>query len=187
MTYQQFIYYLKKNQTDNVKPLYIPESCSVNQIPQAFATLLHDIVSLIQNQLDLFCAQNQWVALFGFQVASGFIQSSLPKLFKRIHYPEQPDCHFCCVLYYRTLTPKEYINRKQFPRCSAGTAEKIESWGAYKTIVVDFTTGTVMDVEHYLGLITQTHDKGKIYGSLDARRLQAAWEKAAREERYLCV
>ena len=101
------------------------------------------------------------------------ITSSLPKQLNRIINVAQPDCHFCCNLNYLTIKP--------------GQNKKITSWQNAKTLVIDFTTGAVMDCANHLRQILDSRirgndraygndDGGIVYGWLDQAMLNKVWQ-----------
>lgn len=171
MLYTGFINCLRKAETTRVKALSIPSSCALTQIPCAFQMLIPHIVKLIDQNIDQFCHVHQIVAWFGLQVTSGGIQSNLPQQLNRIHYPYYANVHFCCVLSYLTVDHDAF--------------SAIDSWQNYQSLVIDFTTGDLMDNQHYIFQMLGQSSPGRIYGQLDQKLLKKAWTLATKEKQRL--
>ena len=101
------------------------------------------------------------MTIFSMQSASIPITSSLPEYLDRIIDPEHPDWHFCCNLNYMTLKGNEDQNLK--------------AWSNAKTVVIDFTTGILMNATRYVAEITH-QDQGIYYGLLDQTQLEQTWK-----------
>lgn len=161
MTYSRFIKVLRQYQTPHVKALAFPQSCAPSKIPNAFRLLLPDIIELLESHIDQFCAQDQVMALFGLQPGSVALTSSAPGLLNRISNAQYPDTHLCCSLAYLTLSKQQL--------------KQIQSWHGSQNIIVDFTTGLVMDGPRYLSQVFAESPKGIVYGSLNPAKLAMVW------------
>jgi len=164
MIYEEFIRCLKRLETTQIKVLSFPSSCTLTQLPEAFHTIFPELINILQNNFAEFCQQDEVMGLFSLQAAAGRIESPLPQQYNRIYFLEQPDCHFCCVLNYLIL--------------SAEKITKINDWKNYHSIVVDFTSGDIMTIEHYLFLTANYPAEGKVYGQLNAELLEKTWQIA---------
>ena len=164
MTYDKFINLLKTYQTDLVRALTFSNSCAVTQIPNAFSLLIADLISFIHNHIEQFCEPDQMVGLFGMQVMTCSILSNLPKQLRRVGFPTHPQYHFCYTLNYLAFS-KEKL-------------ETITDWHNYKSLVVDFTTGEIMDLTHYMYLLQFNDTPGTVYGNLNHQLLGDAWRLA---------
>lgn len=161
MNYCHFIKTLESHQTKSVKAVALPESCGMMQIPSIFSQLFPNIFKIIQLNIKKLCDKDEIVAIFGLQASFTPIVSSLPKQLNRVISDESPGCHFCCNLNYLSIKPRQ--------------CQKINSWGNAKAIVVDFTSGAVMDANRYLYKIFNKGDAGIIYGWIDRELLEKAW------------
>lgn len=172
MTYKEFIRYLKECETADIQVLSFPDSCAVDSLPDSFGLIFSDIVNFLQNHLVEFCGQGEVLALFGMQVVAGRITSSLPQRLNRIYYTQRPNDHFCCALNYLVLP--------------AENESPIHDWRGYQSLFIDFTTGKVMDSNHYLFLMNYHSLSGKIYGELNSNLLEKAWQSSCTviEENY---
>lgn len=171
MRYESFTGLLKLCETKRVKSLSFPDSCSLNQIPEVFGLLIPDIVNLLDQQIAQFCAQNEVMALFGMQLCAGMLTSRFPEKTRRIIHRKVPDYHLCCTLDYLTVKPRHLFT--------------IKDWSSFQSIVVDFTRGLLMDGAQYLAELFPDNlvPSGKIYGSLEPRKLAYVWE-IVRHEGY---
>jgi hypothetical protein len=161
MEYTYFIGILKQHQTRHVKALAFPQSCAPVQIPGLFGLLLPDIVELLENRIDQFCTGDQVLALFGLQPGSIALASDYPQQHDRIINAQHPRVHLCCSLAYLTSAEQQLM--------------QIETWHGSQNIIIDFTTGAVMDGRQYLALVLNQPLPGIIYGTLDEEKLTATW------------
>jgi hypothetical protein len=163
MTYEQFIGTLMQHETSHVKALSFPESCSPRRIPDNFLVLLPAIIKILDRQKSKLCQINQIVALFGLQAAPVAIKSSLPITSQRIIDARNPEQHLCCSLAYLIT-------------CTH-TLSQIKSWEGAENIIVDFTSGEIMDGNYYLAKLANTPGKrSRLYGVLDSSRLDSVWK-----------
>jgi len=163
MEYNNFISTIKTYQTKWITAIYIPNSCAMTQIPTAFGLMFPSLLEIVQCNYDNLCAKNKIIAVFGLQVSFTPIISDLPELFDRVINDEIPKCHFCCNLDYLAIEPSKLKN--------------IQSWEGSQTIVIDFTTGMVMDSAEYLNKIFSKSDSpGMVYDWLDQGLLGQVWK-----------
>jgi hypothetical protein len=161
MTYDHFIDVLTGYQTSHVKALAFPNSCAPKRIPSAFALLLSDVVALLEQHSAQLCPTNQVIALFGLQPSSVALTSDYPLLLNRVLNKQHPNVHLCCSLAY-LKTPKDQLSQ-------------IESWQGAQNLIIDFTTGIVMDGLCYLSQIFSEPKKGIVYGILNSVKLAKVW------------
>jgi hypothetical protein len=108
MTYDNFINTLKQHQTPNIKAMAFPKSCALQDIPDAFALLLPDIIKLLEQHTQALVQKaNYLLVLFGLQPGSIAIRSHAPFALQRIINKQHPDYHSCCNLTYLVV----YISR----------------------------------------------------------------------------
>ncbi len=163
MTYEQFIATLLKHQTYHVKALSFPESCSPKKIPDSVLTLFPAIIKILEKQVAKLCQLNQIIAVFGLQTAPIAINSSLPIISHRIIDRKQPKRHLCCSLSYMVSSANDFAN--------------IKSWKETENIILDFTTGEIMDGNYYMTKLSHRPAvKGHLYGVLDSSELNAVWK-----------
>jgi hypothetical protein len=162
MTYDHLIALLKQHQTLRIKAIAFPQSCTPNQIPDAFGQLLPDIIKLLEAHIEQFCGNEHVLVLFGLQPGSISFTSDYPVQLNRILDNQQPHIHLCCTLAYLT-SPQHQL-------------EQLQSWQGAQNIIIDFTTGTVMDGDRYFSQVFSEPLKGIVYGMLDNSKLASAWE-----------
>lgn len=167
MIYREFIDILGKTQTKQVKAIAFPSSCAITRIPRAFNILLPCIVQCIQAEINSFCSTNELIAIFGLQMSSGTVQTEMPKKLHRIYDKHHSNYHLCCVLSYLILP----IENSTLP----------EDWQNSRSILIDFTSGEIMDGERYLSLVFNHPVNGKLYGTLPEKLLTKAWGLAYKE------
>jgi hypothetical protein len=164
MKYDHFINVLRKHQTPHIKAVAFPESCAPNKIPESFAALLPDIIELLETRIQQFCTKtHQILVLFGLQLGSMTVNSNIPLSQGRIINDQQPTNHLCCSLSYLVVQKNEL--------------QHIQSWHGAQTIMVDFTTGLVMDAQQYVSLLFSEPSTGITYGKLNSGKLARAWMK----------
>lgn len=165
MKYEHFIKTLKQCQTPRIRAVAFPKSCSPHKIPEVFAALIPHIIKLLEEHIAHFCQTNyQILVLFGLQPSSININTSVPITLNRIINRQQPTNHLCCSLTYLVVSKKEF--------------ENINSWQGAQAIIIDFTTGLVMDGKHYISLLFNEPSKGIIYGELNKNILTEVWAMA---------
>lgn len=171
MRYESFIGLLKLCETKRVKSLSFPDSCSLNQIPEIFGLLIPDVVAILDQQVTQFCEQDEVIAIFGMQLCGGLLTSSFPEKTRRIIHSKVPEYHLCCTLDYLTVQPSHLVT--------------IKDWSSFRSIIIDFTRGLVMDGARYLAELfpNAPMPAGKLYGSLDPCKLAYVWE-IIRHEKY---
>jgi len=162
MKYREFFSSLKRSETSHVRALFIKDCCAVQPIPFCFTLLLAEIIHLMERKHAEFCQAGEITAVFGLQVAPGHIESDLPKALHRIYERQHPSSHFCGVLSYLILPDDADLRG-------------IKTWKSHQSLIVDFTTGEVMDDDRYLSLSLRTSASGKLYGKLPADVLETAW------------
>jgi len=157
MTYQSFINFLTSLETKNVKAIPFLNSCATTQIPNSFLVLFPEIIKFLHKHLNEFCHENEIIGIFGLQITAHNLKSNLPKQLNRIAYLHSPSEHFCCNLNFLVSNQK--------------TIKAINNWHGYKSLIIDFTTGEIMNPEQYIYLLAFTDKAGKIYGKLSQKSL----------------
>jgi hypothetical protein len=165
MDYKTFYEAITQNETARVKAAYFPASCAVERIPEVFTLTFPSIIEVINNNLGLLCkSEDQIIALYGLQPASGAICSDFSIKYNRIIDPTKPELHFCCTLDYLLVQASEL--------------NKLATWKGGKSLAVNFTTGEIMNAGyflHRLGLLpTPT---GVLYGNIDQKILAKVWQQ----------
>lgn len=165
MEYQEFINTIAEHQTANIKALNIPESSAPGSIPPSFKELIPDVINIIATHFDELADGMPAIGIFGLQTMSFAIKSDLPLNTNRIITQTSAKNHLCCVLYYLPLSTSATLD-----------ADSKMDWRQYKSIVLDFTRGSVMDQERYLRFaIDITGNPGKLYGRINAKKVASAW------------
>jgi hypothetical protein len=164
MTYEQFIGTLRQHETLHVKALSFPESCSPRKIPEAFLSLLPKVIKILEKKAAKLCRfNNQVVALFGLQAAPIAIKSTLPITSQRIINTRNPEYHLCCSLSYLVTSVEGF--------------QDIQSWEGAENIIIDFTSGEIMNGNYYIAKLSQGKPKKThLYGSIEASHLDAVWK-----------
>lgn len=163
MEYQEFINVVLANQTSRVRALNIPESSNPSSIPNVFGALIPEVIQIIESHFEELSEGKPKIYLFGLQNVGVTIKSNLPIHAGRIITKRAANNHLCCVLYYLPVNGEEELNADA-------------KWGGYKSVVLDFTYGTVMDRNQYMSFAMKTNSHGKIYGRLNAEKLASAWK-----------
>ena len=164
MIYKDFIACVARHQTEQVKVLYFESCCSTTAIPNSILGLVPNLIRLLQEIQPSLCKKGQIMHLFGLQpCAIAPYSSEYKKADSRVH-TQHSDPHLCCVLKYLLL-----YNHSHQP----------STWSEENTIVIDFTTGEVMDNQRYLSLVFNHKPEGISYGMLyhsdqDHTRIHAA-------------
>lgn len=164
MDYSDFVNVLKQCQTPRIKVLSFPESCAPHKIPSGFLGLLPAVVQLLNSCLQMFCRDSQQVlALFGLQLGSVMINSDAPLQLQRVIDQKNPRQHLCCSLAFLTLSEREM--------------QQTKNWQTAHTLMIDFTTGLVMDGDYYTALVmNESPSEGVVYGTLDTHQLTDLWK-----------
>jgi hypothetical protein len=76
--------------------------------------------------------------------------------------------HFCCVLQY-FLTPKPFFQHDF-------NNKKTQS------LIIDFTTGLIMDNQLYFSKLFSLPEQGLVYGNLNQATLKTVWLKFSKNE-----
>jgi CheY-like chemotaxis protein len=161
MEYKKFIQALEQCATLRLKPLSLPASCSLSRVPEAFSCTLSSIVAVLDANIDKICKNDeQSVAVFSLQPVSAICD--LKPNPNRIINLENPEHHFCCSLGY-------LLQQKKTEKIYAS------SWSDSLNIIIDFTTGEIMDNECYFNKMKISKNPGVVYGNIDESQLIIAW------------
>lgn len=163
MQYNQFISVIEHYQTEHVKAISFPGSCAPEQVPSEFVVLFPDIISALEQQHHSLCQPDEVIAIFGIQAGPALLKSRLPLRLNRIICDGNPTYHFCLVLQYLIIKP-----------CQLG---QLSSWQSSRNLVLDFTTGQIMDPAYYVALIQQQVQHGLLLGQMNQQRLTSVWER----------
>ncbi len=133
--------------------------------------LLPDITQIVEENAAHLCEPEESIAIFGMQLSGGFLTSELPRQLNRMIHAQVPDYHLCCTLDYLALKPDQSVRDM--------------NWTGFKSVIIDFTRGIVMDIQQYCHELFQDKDTppGKIFGKLEQKKLAAVWE-IVRSEGY---
>ena len=166
MFYQDFIQCVHEQDSAKIKALNIEESCATEQVPQEVLYLFPALIKLLEKNLT-FVSSNEVMLLFGLQPCAVFIHSDFPLTSNRIFDKEDPSRHLCCVLQY-------------FLASKISTGQD-RNWQKTETVVVDFTTGFLMDNECYFAKVFDLPSQGLVYGNLQPNELNAIWAKIGKK------
>lgn len=162
MQYEHFIRVIESYQTNHVKAISFPGSCAPDQVPPEFAVLFADIVITLEQQHHLLCQPDEVIAIFGIQAGPALLKSKLPLRLNRIICDGNPTYHLCLVLQYLVTKPNQL--------------SQLSSWQGSRNLLLDFTTGQMMDPVYYIGLMQQQPQQGLLLGQMNQQRLSRVWE-----------
>lgn len=161
MNYDYFIGMVKHHETNRIRAYRGTQQTSPEHVPAAFALLMPEIISIINFNFSEICKPEESIVIFGLQPASAMIASNQPLELGRSIEGLQPDYHFCCTLdFFRTTTIEPHQN---------------EEWVNTDSIIVDFTTGQMMDSDRFLAKLHFLPKQGKFYGRISKEALNIAW------------
>lgn len=164
MQYEHFIRVIESYQTEHVQAIAFPGSCAPDQVPPEFAVLFADIVITLEKQHHLLCQPDEVIAIFGIQAGPALLKSSQPLRLNRIICDGNPTYHLCLVLQYLVAKPSQL--------------SQLSSWQGSRNLVVDFTTGQIMDPAYYVALVQQQlPQQGLLLGRMNQHRLTKVWER----------
>jgi len=166
MFYQDFIQCVHEQGSAKVKALNIVESCATEQVPQEVLRIFPALIKLLEKNLT-FTPSNEVMLLFGLQPCAVSLHSDFPVTCNRIFDKEDPFRHLCCVLQY-FLAPKISLGQDR-------------NWQKTQTLVIDFTTGFLMDNECYFSRVFALPSQGLVYGSLQPTELNAIWARIGKK------
>lgn len=165
MRYGYFTEVIKNLETRRIRAFIGPQQSSPEHISSAFMVLMPEIFSILNENLDKICPDDQCIVIFGLQPASGMIQSSLPQEQNRFVKGLPPDYHLCCTLDFFKIQMDDMLNAKN---C-------VENWTCTDSVIIDFTEGSVMDLDRFLSKINKLSEHGLLYGLITSANLQVAW------------
>ena len=160
MEYKEFISTVAQSQTEKVKALNIPESSAPDSIPVKFSVLIPDILKIIDKHFNELADGMSMIGVFGLQPVGFIFNSHSPTKKNYISTQCSIASHLCCVLYF-------------LPTNSLNT---VKSWKNFKSVVIDFTKGTVIDQKRYLHKVIHSKGVGKMYGKINAKKLAQVWQ-----------
>jgi len=172
MEYDYFIGMIKHYETSRVKAFRGQAQSASHAIPNAFGLLLDEVVQILHRNLPSLCQQQEGLVIFGLQSAGSTIKSNKPFINNRILDHGHPDNHFCCTLEF-SIVPRTLLKQDV-------------DWEETQSVIIDFTTGIVMDKEQYLAQLQQAPnavEQGKILGHLNKDILDIAWGIVRRQNK----
>lgn len=161
MNYKFFIEAIKQHETPRVIGISFNTACSTQRLPTAIAIILPDLIGILNKNINSFCEDNQLLAVFGLQFGPAMLESETPFQLNRVFSSENPNSHFCLILQVLAVNP-EKLNA-------------IKDWQGSQNIMIDFTTGIVMDCDNYFSLLEGEKNQGVIYGSINEKKLSQMW------------
>lgn len=164
MKYEDFERIIQENESQHIKLISLPQSCSLSQIPSNFAIFLGDIVKLVEKHFLELARSKPYIGIFGLQLTSLLVKSTVPLNKNRVFLQNSQESHLCCSLSYLPITESElnYVKNSN-------------DWSGSDNVVIDFTRGLVMSKERYIAELFKGTKKGRVYGKLDTHKLKLLW------------
>lgn len=157
MQYQTFINTIKCHETENVTALSYNDCCSLESFPPEFIPLLGEIVRLLDESKELICGEtNCKIAIIGMQIIPRWLASKTAYKTRT----SGKNYHLCYLISYLLIGHNQ---------------EKPRSWSHQETLVVDFTTGEIMDNDRYFSLAFGESKRGCQLGTIPQKQLDIAW------------
>lgn len=160
MTYDYFIKMVKHHQTDRIRAFSGSQQANPEHVPTAFVLLMPEIIAVLNENLETICEPEQVMVIFGLQPATRMIASNKPLEKERFIEGLQPDYHLCCTLDFFKVAVDHMGS---------------ESWNCTDSIVIDFTSGEIMDSDQLLAKLNLDSKPGKLYGHINEDALEIAW------------
>lgn len=161
MQYDYLMGMIKSHETRRIRAFNGTKQSNPEPIPAAFALLMPEIMAILTKSLNDLCEFDQGMVIFGLQPASGMISSNSPLEHERFIDGLPLDYHFCCTL--------------DFFKIKLGQTDKNTIWGHTNSIVIDFTSGEVMDSDRFLSKVHFFADQGILYGRITKKALDIVW------------
>lgn len=161
MKYDYFIGMVKHHQTTRIRAFSGLQQTNPEHVPAAFALLMPEIFSILNEHISDICNTDEVMVIFGLQPASRMIASNMPLEKERFIKGLQPDYHLCCTLDFFKV-PMQQI-------------ESSDAWSCTDSVVVDFTSGELMDSDRLLAKLHASSENGKLYGCIREDALDIAW------------
>ncbi|MBP6104766.1 MAG: hypothetical protein KA508_06910 [Gammaproteobacteria bacterium] len=139
MVYKDFIACVERHQTEKVRALYFESCCATTTIPDPILSSVPKLVQLLEKTEPPLCQKGQSIYLFGLQPCAMASHSDISRQ------------HLCCVLKYLLLDDGSH---------------QPSDWSGEHNIVIDFSTGEVMDNQRYLSKVFDQKSAGISYGML---------------------
>ncbi|MBS0359290.1 MAG: hypothetical protein JSS53_08485, partial [Proteobacteria bacterium] len=128
----------------------------------AFGLILNEVISILNNNLKYLCQEDEGIVIVGLQPAGCMIRSQKPEMLKRYIDQELRDTHLCCTLEY-LIRPIHQLN-------------DVLHWNHTQSVIVDFTSGLVMDNEQYLAQLNLGKKVGMTFGRINSDILRTTWQ-----------
>lgn len=164
MKYDYLIGMVKQHETSRIRAFNGPQQTNLESVPDAFALLIPEIIRILNRNLNEICDPDQKVVIFGLQPASGMITSSQPFEKARFIKGLWLDYHFCCTL--------------DFFKVKISEGYEAHNWHCTDSVIIDFTSGEIMDSDRFLAKLEGISDKNKLYGHIKEDLLNMAWKIA---------
>lgn len=161
MKHEYLIGKIKQYQTPRIRAYEGGVNSKPEQVPAAFALLIPEIFAILSVNLDNICEPSEGLVIFGLQPASTMLTSNAPMELKRSIPSLQPDYHFCCTLDY-FIVP-------------LGELDKTHHWQKTHSIIIDFTSGKLMDSDRFLAQHCIEPITGKEFGEISQEALDIVW------------
>lgn len=161
MIYDHFIGTIRKNQTSHVKAISFQGSCAIERVPNALSALIPDITKALENNFHKLCKKNQVIALFGIQPGPPLLESEQPLQLNRVLSKSTPKQHLCLSL--------------QYVVAASDKLEQLKNWEGASTLIIDFTTGLIMDSQYYFAKYFNCDLKGTVYAQIKSSSLDKVW------------
>lgn len=161
MNYSYFIAMVKHHETQHIRAYTGEQKTNPEHVPAAFALLMPEIISIFNDNFNDVCELGQGMVIFGLQPASAMIASNKPLEQERFIDGLQPDYHFCCTL--------------DFFKVPMDQLDGSEAWSCTDSVVIDFTSGELMDSDRFLSKLHFLPEQGKLYGRINKEALNIAW------------
>ncbi len=162
MRYDYFIGMVRNHETSRIRSFSGSQQTNPEHIPAAFALLMPEVIAILKENFNEVCEADQGIVIFGLQPASGMIASNRPLELERFVDGLQLDYHFCCTLDFFKV-PMSQIDKAD------------DHWHCTDSVVIDFTSGEVMDSDRFLSKLHALPEAGKLYGCIKEDALEIIW------------
>lgn len=147
MDYGDFIEFVGRHQTERVKGLHFDSCCATNGIPSSVLSFIPQLIRLLHNSHIFLSEPDQIIYLFGLQPCVIALQPSLSEIADE----KNSESHLCYVIKYLLL------DRHQ---------KQPSTWSKEHNLVINFTTGQLMDNQYYLSMVFNLDTQGTVYGKI---------------------
>jgi hypothetical protein len=163
MPYSLFVKTIQQHQTDDIKVFLGRKASALERVPLSFIKLLGHVLPLMQANINQLRPNlHDLIVIFGLQPAAVMISTMTTG------NEAKQNTHFCCTLDYMCC-----------PHDQSTELTRLSSL-QYKThtLMIDFTTGEIMDEDRYLAKIcSENETNGYSYGYIPEDFSRAAWQQ----------